>query len=97
MLTDNHLASTLSALAERYNLVKRLFKNESYSKYGFCQVKLCIKGEWLTLTIDDYFPCVPRSNPLVSRSPGNELWVLILEKVVLNKSHILNKIHLGSC
>ena len=82
ILPDNHLVSALSALAEKSNLIKRLYKNEYYSKYGFYQVKLCINGEWVTTCIDDLFPCIPKSNPLVSRSPGNELWVLILEKAL---------------
>ena len=89
-MSDNYFASALSALAERYNLVKRLFRNENFSKYGIYQVKLCISGEWTCVTIDDYFPCIPQSNPLVSRSPDNELWVLILEKVI-------NKLNIGSC
>jgi hypothetical protein len=82
ILPDNHLASALSALAEKGNLIKRLFKSDKYSDYGVYQVKLCINGEWNTITIDDYFPCIPKSNPLVSRSPGNEIWVLILEKAI---------------
>eukprot|EP00340_Litonotus_pictus_P004981 CAMPEP_0170517410 /NCGR_PEP_ID=MMETSP0209-20121228/3415_1 /TAXON_ID=665100 ORGANISM="Litonotus pictus, Strain P1" /NCGR_SAMPLE_ID=MMETSP0209 /ASSEMBLY_ACC=CAM_ASM_000301 /LENGTH=788 /DNA_ID=CAMNT_0010802657 /DNA_START=138 /DNA_END=2504 /DNA_ORIENTATION=+ len=82
ILPDNHLASSLSALAEKGNLIKRLFKTDKYSSFGVYQVKLCINGEWNTITIDDYFPCIPKNNPLVSRSPGNEIWVLILEKAI---------------
>lgn len=82
ILPDNHIASALSALAEKYNLIKRLFKSDQYSKSGIYQVKLCINGEWMTIVVDDFFPCIPLSNPLVSRSPGNELWVLILEKAL---------------
>ena len=82
ILPDNHLVSAFSALAEKSNLIKRLFKSDSYSKFGFYQVKLCINGEWVTTCVDDLFPCIPKSNPLVSRSPGSELWVLILEKAL---------------
>lgn len=82
ILQDNHLASALSALAEKYNLIKRLFKSEQFSKKGIYQVKLCPNGEWINVFIDDYFPCIPLSNPLVSRSLGNELWVLIIEKAI---------------
>jgi len=82
ILPDNHLVSAFSALAEKSNLIKRLFKSENFSKFGFYQVKLCINGEWVTTVVDDLFPCIPKSNPLVSRSPGNELWVLILEKAL---------------
>lgn len=82
ILPDNHLVSALSALAEKSNLIKRLFKSDAYSKFGFYQVKLCINGEWVTTCVDDLFPCIPKSNPLVSRSPGSELWVLVLEKAL---------------
>jgi hypothetical protein len=82
ILPDNHLVSAFSALAEKSNLIKRLFKSDAFSKFGFYQVKLCINGEWVTTCVDDLFPCIPKSNPLVSRSPGSELWVLILEKAL---------------
>lgn len=82
ILPDTHLASALSALAEKYNLIRRLFKSEEFSKCGFYQVKLCLSGEWTSVYVDDYFPCIPLSNPLVSRSLSNELWVLILEKAL---------------
>lgn len=82
ILPDYNLASALSALAEKNNLVKRLFKSDSYSNNGIYQVKLCVAGEWMTIVIDDFFPCIPLSNPIGSRSTGNELWVLILEKAL---------------
>lgn len=82
ILPDYNLASALSALAEKNNLVKRLFKSESYSKEGIYHVKLCVAGEWITIFIDDYFPCIPMSNPIGSRSTSNELWVLIIEKAL---------------
>ena len=61
---------------------KRLFKNDLYNENGIYQIKLCIGGEWTTVVIDDYFPCVPLSSPLVTRSQSNELWILILEKAL---------------
>lgn len=82
VLPDIHLASAFSALAEKYNLVKRLFKSEKYSKYGLYQVKLCVNGEWITVVIDDLFPCIPLSPPLVCKSQSDELWILILEKAM---------------
>ena len=82
LLADHHLASAFSSLAEKYNLIKRLFKSEKYSSYGIYQVKLCINGEWVTVVIDDLFPCMPLCPPLVSRCQSNELWILILEKAM---------------
>ena len=82
LLPDNHLVSAFSALAEKYNLIKRLFKSEKYNNFGIYQIKLCVAGEWITIIIDDLFPCIPLSPPLVSRSQSNELWILILEKAM---------------
>jgi calpain-15 len=43
---------------------------------------LCNVGQWITVTLDDYFPCFPvdGGGPVYSQSHGNELWVLLLEK-----------------
>jgi len=82
LIPCNHLDSALSSLAEKYNLIKRLFKTELYNDCGIYQLKLCINGEWITVVIDDYFPCIPLSTPLVTQSQSNELWILILEKAL---------------
>jgi calpain-15 len=34
----------------------------------------------MEVTVDDFFPCFPNGSPMFSRSNGNELWVLLLEK-----------------
>lgn len=43
-------------------------------------VWLCHDGEFVQVVLDDLFPCGPANNLLFSRSNGNELWVLLLEK-----------------
>ena len=82
LLPDNYLVASFSALAERHNLVSRLIKAKDYNEYGFYTVKLCIGGEWVSVIIDDYFPCFPKGIPMLSRSPHFELWVLILSKAL---------------
>ena len=82
LIPCSHLDSALSALAEKYNLIKRLFKNDIYNENGLYQIKLCLGGEWITVVLDDYFPCIPMSTPLVTTSQSNELWILILEKAL---------------
>ena len=59
LIPCSHLDSALSSLAEKYNLIKRLFKNDIYNENGIYQIKLCVSGEWTTVVIDDYFPCIP--------------------------------------
>jgi len=82
LIPDNHLVSALSALAEKNDFIRKIFITKNYSKFGLYQVRLCFCGDWVIVTVDDFFPCKPNAEPLVSRSPGNELWVLILEKAV---------------
>ena len=82
LIPCSHLDSALSSLAEKYNLIKRLFKNDIYNENGLYQIKLCLGGEWITVVLDDYFPCIPMSTPLVTTSQSNELWILILEKAL---------------
>lgn len=70
----------LASLAERPSLVERLFVTKEINPNGIYRVKLCKNGEWVTVTVDDFFPCYPLGSPLFSKTHGNELWVLLLEK-----------------
>lgn len=79
-LGDCWFMCALASLAERPELVERLFYTKEKSPEGFYQVQFCKSGEWVRVTVDDYFPCFPKDTPIFSRSHGNELWVLLLEK-----------------
>eukprot|EP00357_Protocruzia_adherens_P011223 CAMPEP_0115030694 /NCGR_PEP_ID=MMETSP0216-20121206/37993_1 /TAXON_ID=223996 /ORGANISM="Protocruzia adherens, Strain Boccale" /LENGTH=823 /DNA_ID=CAMNT_0002408007 /DNA_START=44 /DNA_END=2515 /DNA_ORIENTATION=+ len=79
-LGDCWFMSALASLAERPALVERLFITKEYNQNGVYRVKLCKNGEWVSVTIDDFFPCYPKGSPIFSRAQGNELWVLLLEK-----------------
>lgn len=79
-LGNSWVLCALASLAERPSLVERLFVTKEINNNGIYRVKLCKNGEWLTVTIDDYFPCFPLGSPLFSKAHGNELWVMLLEK-----------------
>ena len=79
-LGDCWFMSALASLAERPALVERLFITKEVNPQGVYRVKLCKNGEWVVVTIDDYFPCYPDGGPIFSRAQGNELWVMLLEK-----------------
>lgn len=79
-LGDCWFMCALSSLSERPDLVKRLFLTKQVNPEGIYKVRFCKGGIWVTVTIDDFFPCFPQSTPIFSRSQGNELWVLLLEK-----------------
>lgn len=79
MLGDCYFLCALSALAERPNLILRLFHSKEYNDCGFYAVWLNFFGEWTLYTIDDIFPCF-KNQPAFSKSNGDELWVILLEK-----------------
>lgn len=80
-LGDCWFLCAVSCLAENPSLVERLFLTKEYNEEGIYRVKLFKNGEWMEIVVDDYFPCLPNGGPIFSRGHGNELWVLILEKV----------------
>lgn len=79
-LQDYYFLSALATLSERPQLIKRLFLDEEVNKDGIYRIRFCKGGEWIIVTIDDYFPCQPQGNPIYSRSYSNDIWVLLLEK-----------------
>mmetsp|Transcript_3423 Transcript_3423/g.2407 ORF Transcript_3423/g.2407 Transcript_3423/m.2407 type:complete len:151 (-) Transcript_3423:184-636(-) len=70
----------MSAMAERPALIERIFDTKDYNEAGVYVIKFCKNGEWQSVTIDDFIPCFPNGGPIFSRSNGNELWVLLIEK-----------------
>jgi len=79
-LGDCWFMCSLSSLSERPSLVRRLFITTDVNQEGIYKVRFCKGGMWVTVTVDDYFPCAPQSAPIFSKAQGNELWVLLLEK-----------------
>lgn len=80
VLGNEWFLSAVSILAERPALIDRLFITDKISNNGIYRVKICKNGEWVTVTVDDYFPCYPEGEPLFARAHGNEIWVMLLEK-----------------
>ena len=74
--------SVLSALANCYpSIFKKIILSKDYNPKGMYQVKLYIDGEFQTITIDDYFPCIKGTNIYFFTRPSNfEIWPLLIEK-----------------
>ena len=54
---------------------------DTSGKNGRYTVRWWQDGEPIEVTVDDYFPCDPKTGePAFSRCMGNELWVCLLEK-----------------
>ena len=69
-------------MTENPDRVKRLFVSSDVNPYGVYAVSICEAGIWKEIIVDDYFPADKNtSQPIFTQSNGNELWVLLLEKV----------------
>ena len=81
-LGDCWFLCAIAALTEFPILVEDLFPEDSkdVNDAGVYNVRFCKNGIWQNVRVDDYFPCYPGGGPIYSRSNGNELWVLLLEK-----------------
>ena len=74
--------SVLSALASQYpSIFTKIILSQDYNPKGKYEVKLYIDGEFKTITIDDYFPCILGTNVYFFTRPSNfEMWPLLIEK-----------------
>lgn len=72
--------SILSSLAEVPSRISNLFITDRTNENGIYAVNVWKNGERKEVVIDDYFPCL-FNEPCFTKAEGNELWVLILEKV----------------
>lgn len=83
-LGDCWLMSALACLAEYPGLITNAFGTAEYSTRGKYTVRL-YNGyimRWEDVTVDDWIPCsLTTGRPLFAQPNGNEIWVLLLEKV----------------
>ena len=74
--------SVLSALADQCpSIFTKIILSKDYNPKGSYQVKLYIDGQFQTITIDDYFPCLRGTNVYFFTRPSNfQIWPLLIEK-----------------
>ena len=88
---DCYFLSSLSALAEYPERIKKIFITDSVNEAGCYAVSLFVNGERKTVVVDDYFPYDNHRGTWAFSRPSEdkddeigratkEIWVLILEK-----------------
>ena len=76
-----YFLSALSVLAEHSLRITKLFITDQVNDSGVYGIYFNKNGAWVTVLIDDFFPCLgPDNGPAFSVSNESELWVLMLEK-----------------
>ncbi|GMT09457.1 hypothetical protein PFISCL1PPCAC_754, partial [Pristionchus fissidentatus] len=80
-LGDCWLLSALALIAERPDVLEKIFLTKEYNAMGVYQVRLCVDGHWRVITVDDYFPCRKNTRSFAfAVGRKNQLWVPLVEK-----------------
>lgn len=79
-LSNCYLISSISALAEFPNIIRRLFNITKSKSNHIYSVNLCIGGIFQEYLLDGYFPVGKDSRLKFCTSKSNVLWPLLLEK-----------------
>ena len=86
---DCWFLSALAVVAQRHDLIARLFVDTAPARSGCYLLRLFLDGQWRHVVVDDQLPCIPNPNRAhlagevglaFSRTSNQQLWVCLLEK-----------------
>lgn len=81
VLPDDYFLSAVASLAEFPYRLKSLFEEDKANEEGIFSIRMCVKGFWQSVMIDDYIPCEKATKfPAFTRTKNNDIWVQLLEK-----------------
>ena len=79
-----YFMAAIAALSDKghSNRIARLFITRDVAATGCYCLNVCEDGLWKTVIVDDLVPCYrDKAQPAFAKGNGNEIWVMILEKV----------------
>ena len=81
---DCYLLSSLAALAEHPDIIKRIFRGQVYNEEGLYKVNLRIDGGVEEVIVDDFVPVHENGLPVFCQpnKKTGEFWVVLLEKAL---------------
>lgn len=100
VLKNAYLLSAFAALAERPELIHRLFITDEANNAGLYAVWLNDNGIWRPVILDDFIPCRAYHGtffPVFSQGKGGELWVALLEKAFAKINGCYFNLEIGQC
>lgn len=96
-LGDCYLISVFSSLAQKPDIIKKIFKSKIINPYGFYEIYIYEGTEKRIMFLDDYFPVEKNSRTFVyCKSLENQLWCILLEKALAKYENGYSNIHCGN-
>lgn len=89
--------SALSIIAERPELLSNILVTKLYNPSGLHQIRLCRRGEWVVVNIDDYLPCSRNGKVIFSYARYRQFWVSFIEKALAKLYGNYESIASGAC
>lgn len=89
--------SALSVIAERKDLLSNILITKFYNPDGLHQIRLCKRGQWMIINIDDYLPCDRRSKIIFAHARRRQFWVSFIEKALAKLYGNYESIASGAC
>ena len=89
--------SALALLAEKPFLLLNCVISQKYNPYGIHQVRLCRRGEWVVVNIDDYLPCDKQNQLVFSYGRKRQFWVPFMEKALAKLYGSYEAVARGAC
>lgn len=89
--------SALALLVEKPFLLLNCMVTQYYNPKGLYQVRLCRRGEWVVVNVDDFLPCDKNDQLVFSLGRRRQLWVPLMEKALAKLYGSYEAIARGAC
>lgn len=89
--------SALSTIAQRPDLLSKILETKCYNINGLHQIRLCKRGEWVMINIDDYLPCDRHGKIIFAYARHKQFWVSFIEKALAKLYGNYESIASGAC
>ena len=89
--------SAMALLSENPSLLENCMISQKLETSGFHQVRLCRRGEWVVVDIDDFLPCNRKGKLIFSSGHKKQFWVPFLEKALAKLYGSYEAISKGLC
>ena len=89
--------SALALLAEKPFLLLNCMVTQTYNSQGMHHVRLCRRGEWVVVNIDDYLPCDKNNQLVFSYGRKKQFWVPFMEKALAKMYGSYEAVARGAC